>query len=267
MKKIALFIIAVLVIIVSCKKDGDSTDTEFVSKTSEKKVVLVEEFTGVKCGFCPDGAVVIADMIANNPEKVIAIGLHGAAYNTPYAGDPDLTSSWTQAIVTFAQNTGWPGAMISRRDHDNDGKLSLGRGSWPSAAAPIMNEAAPVNIGIKSTVEGSVATITVQLYYTADGGGSNLLNVAITESGIVTQQAGATGPYTHKHVLREFLTGQWGVDVSTTTSGTLKTFTYTYTLKTGEVAANCNVVAFVTKSDHTEVLNVDETHMVGGVQD
>lgn len=263
MTKLSIFVLAFVLMVSACKKDEEATN--FVNQTAETKTALLEEFTGVKCGYCPDGAVIAAEMIAEHPGKAISIGIHGVAYNTPYGSDPDLTTAWADALVSYAQNTGWPGGMVNRRDHDNDGKISMGRGSWKSVANIIVAESAPVNIGIRSKYESGVATITVELYYTGDGGGANLLNVAITENGIKTQQSGAAeNPYTHAHTLRDLVTGQWGTSVTETTSGSLKTFEFSYTLKAGQVAANCEVVAFVTKGDHSEVLNADATHLVGG---
>jgi len=264
MKKLSIILILMMVVFVACKKNED-TNSEFVNKSAETKTALLEEFTGVKCGYCPEGAIVAAEMIAAHPGKAIAIGIHGVSYNTPYGSDQDLTTTWANDLVSFAQNTGWPGGMINRRDHDNSGKLSKSRSLWKGFANTVISEAAPVNIGIKTTYEGGTAKITVQLYYTADGGGANLLNVAITENGIKTKQSGATeDPYTHKHVLRDLVTGQWGKTVSTTSTGTLETYEFTYKPKGLEVAANCEVVAFVTKADHTDVLNADMTHLVNG---
>ncbi len=264
MKKLSIILLSFLLVFAACKKDEEE-DTEFVNQTAETKTALLEEFTGVKCGYCPQGAAIAAEMIAEHPGKAIAIGIHGVSYNTPYGSDPDLSTTWATDIVSFAKNTGWPGGMVNRRDHDNNNKLSMSRSSWKGVANTIVGESAPVNIGIRTKYESGVATITVQLYYTADGGGANLLNVAITENDIQTKQAGApVDPYTHKHVLRDLVTGQWGKTISTTSSGTLETFEFTYTPKGLEIAANCEVVAFVTKADHTEVLNADMTHLIDG---
>lgn len=40
-----------------------------------KKVVL-EEFTGEWCGWCPEGAKIMEDNIAANPGKVVGIAVH-----------------------------------------------------------------------------------------------------------------------------------------------------------------------------------------------
>jgi hypothetical protein len=263
MRKLAMMLVALLFIMSACKKDINNSQS-FVFQAPEKKVVLVEEFTGVRCQYCPDGARVLSEMTSANPGKVIAIGIHGVSFNTPHTGDVDLTSSWADALVGFAQNTVWPGAMVNRRPFNRASELTIDRYSWSSAASIIMAEDAPVNIGIKSVFDDSVARITVEVYYTADGGGANLINIAIVESGIITQQAGAQDLYIHKNVLRDLLTGQWGAPIAATKANSSEIFEYTYVLKAGEIAANCSIIAFVTLGDRTEVLNVDEAQLVNG---
>lgn len=275
MKRFSILFLSILMIsALSCKNnnnddddDNNNASTDFVSKTAENKTAVLEEFTGVRCGYCPDGARIAAEMVAEHPGKAISIAVHGGSYSTPYSGDPDLTSSWSAAFRSWAGVTGFPSGMVQRRDHDNDGQISCYRSTWKSIANTVVTEAAPVNVGIQSSVSGTTASIKVQVYYTADGGGANLLNVAICEDGIQTQQSGdpdPSTPYTHAHVLRDLVTGQWGASIATTTVGTMETYEYTYTLKAGEVAANCSVVAYITKGDKTEILNANSTHLVNG---
>jgi len=268
MKKFTIILMLFVLIASACKKDEEEDENkDFVSQTAEKKTALLEEFTGVRCGYCPQGAIIAAEIIAEHPGHAIAIGVHGGSYSTPYDGDPSLKTEWAAELITFSQLGGFPAGMVNRRDHDSDGKIATGRGGWKGIANTIVTEAAPVNIGIKSVVESGVAKITVQIYYTADGGGTNLLNVAITENGIQTKQSGSTDdPYTHKHVLRDFVTGQWGKTISKTATGTLETFEFTYTPKSDVIVANCEVVAFITKADHSDVLNADITHLVDGTK-
>jgi hypothetical protein len=268
MKQFAILFLSILMITaISCNNEDE--DADFVSQTAETKTAVLEEFTGVKCGFCPDGAKIAQEMIAEHPGKAIAIGIHGGSYSTPYAGDPDLSTTWASELISFSQLGGFPSGMVQRRDHDSDGKLAMGRGQWKSVANTVVGESAPVNVAIRSTYDEATntANIKVQVYYTADGGGANLLNVAITQNGIQTQQSGdptPNDPYTHKHVLRDLLTTQWGTSIATTTVGTLQTFDFTYNLKAGEIAADCEVVAYVTQGDKTEILNADICHMVNG---
>ena len=48
----------------------------FVSTTAENKNVVLEEFTGIHCGYCPDGHVMAQNFSNANPGDVVVINLH-----------------------------------------------------------------------------------------------------------------------------------------------------------------------------------------------
>src|SRR5690348_14133339 len=54
----------------------DSTYVESPVQTPETKNVLIEEFTGVRCPNCPQGHVIIANIKAANPGRVVSVSLH-----------------------------------------------------------------------------------------------------------------------------------------------------------------------------------------------
>ena len=48
----------------------------FVSTTPENKNVVLEEFTGIACTYCPDGHRIANDIYNNNPADVVLINIH-----------------------------------------------------------------------------------------------------------------------------------------------------------------------------------------------
>ena len=63
------------------------------------------------------------------------------------------------------------------------------------------------------------------------------MTVAVTENNLESNQTGASanpsqilpnGKYNHQHMLRHFLTGQWGATISNTSAGSFFTDTYTW---------------------------------------
>jgi hypothetical protein len=76
------------------------------------------------------------------------------------------------------------------------------------------------------------------VYYTnSDFQTTNKLNVAMLQSEVLGNQTGAStwypemiinGKYRHQHMLRDFITGQWGMDVSPTTEGSFLSYTFEY---------------------------------------
>ena len=55
----------------------------FVSTTPENKNVVLEEFTGIYCGFCPDGHVIGQGLHDANPNDVFLINIHTGGYSNP----------------------------------------------------------------------------------------------------------------------------------------------------------------------------------------
>ena len=47
-----------------------------VSTDSQNKKVVIEEFTGVACQYCPIGHTIVQNLINDNPGNVFAIKIH-----------------------------------------------------------------------------------------------------------------------------------------------------------------------------------------------
>lgn len=266
-----LFLTIIIVVTVSCKKDDVEREVinSDVSQEVEYKTALLEEFTGVRCKFCPDGAEIAKNMQAAHPGKVAVVAIHGGSYAEPYDGDPDLRTPWANELISFSGLTGYPNGMVQRRNPNNSSKFAMNRDSWKNVANIVVEELAPVNIGLKTAYNevNDTVNIRIELYYTANAAGDNLLNVAVCENNIVTAQAGDPTPddqYIQNHVLRDLLTGQWGLPVTKTNAGAYHIFEFTYKMKEGEEAANCEIVAFVTQANKAEVLNADICSLIDG---
>ena len=55
----------------------------FVSTTPENKNVILEEFTGITCVYCPDGHRIAQDLHDANPNDVFLINIHTGGYASP----------------------------------------------------------------------------------------------------------------------------------------------------------------------------------------
>ena len=71
----------------------------FVSTTPENKNVVLEEFTGIYCGFCPDGHVIGQGLHDANPNDVFLINIHTGGYANPNGpSDPDFNTIFGAAL-------------------------------------------------------------------------------------------------------------------------------------------------------------------------
>jgi hypothetical protein len=96
-----------------------------------------------------------------------------------------------------------------------------------------------VNIAAEGTIDWAAQQLTlfVEVYYTANSAqGTNKLSVAMIQNEIIGPQSGKErNPnmvegdlYRHQHMFRDFITGQWGVDVASTTTGSVWSETFIY---------------------------------------
>lgn len=252
MKKILLLAaISASMFMVSCsdkKTDGPSTTVtpeEFLASTTpSNRNAVLEDFTGVRCGYCPDGHVRAKAAADANPGKFIIMAVHTGSYATPAAGWANFTTPYGTALNNQSSVAGYPAGTINRvkaadlgATPQKTGGLAMSRGDWSKAGTAIIAKPSYVNIGSKATFDAvtRMLTVKVDMYYTGDAPAANNLNVALLQDKLFSKQSGGTpdgNNYQQDHVLRDYLTGQWGevVPEASTKMASKYTKTFTYTV-------------------------------------
>ena len=251
-----------------------------VSTTAENRNVVLEEFTGIHCGYCPDGHLLAQQLHDNNPGDVVLINIHVGGYAAPSAGEPDFRTQWGTAIDGQAGVAGYPAGTINRHlfpGMQQGSGTAMSRGDWATAAGQVMPQSSPVNVWSEAIVDMGTNTLTVnvEVYYTGSQTiTSNKLNVAVLQNNVEGPQSGASanptsilsnGNYNHNHMLRHLMTGQWGDDLTNVSQGTYETRTYTWTLPNDINGVELDptqleVVAFIAEGNQ-EVISGDYSSM------
>lgn len=241
----------------------------YVSTEPQNKNAILEEFTGVSCPNCPAGHQAAATILANNPGRVFCVAYHpsNSSYTSPFAGDPDFRRDYPAAFYSTpycGSSRFMPSAFIARRVWPNGDRLQS-RTEWENHCNTIMGETSPANMGLSTTFDFMTQTlyITVEIYYTDDMTDDNHIYVMLSENDLVSQQSGASGPYTHKHTFREAFVEQWG-DLITepTTQGSLVTLDYSWSAAgSGYIMSNCEVLAFIENQTTGEVITGVGVHV------
>ncbi|RMA57737.1 T9SS type A sorting domain-containing protein [Ulvibacter antarcticus] len=209
-----------------------------VSTSPENKKVILEEFTGIHCVFCPDGHAIAQAIKDANPDNAFLINIHVGSYANPNTGEPDFRTPYGTAIVGQTGLVGYPAATVNRLnfpgyEQGSSGSTAMSRNRWTAASNQTLAVGSYANVGVEASinVQTNMLTVHVEGYYTGSSPeATNLLNVALLQNNTLGPQTGGNSgnEYNHQHRLVEMITGQWGADINTTTTGTFVDETYTY---------------------------------------
>ena len=280
MKQYLQILLFGLLVFGGCEDEPDNFEISNVPSAFTKKV-LIEEFTGAWCGYCPDGAHIVESIINDNNGKVVGVSLH--------SGDA-MEVAHTNFLETTYQNTGYPSGMVDRVSIN--GSTSLNRGYWESVANAQLSETAVCGLAIISEVNGQNATVEVHAGFNSTLNGDDYrLTVYLIEDGVTGTGYGydqsnyynevAESPfnnlgnpiegYEHNHTLRAILSESLGdaIMVSEMASGVEHIETYTVDLSSYN-KNKLSIVAFVTYIGSTiaehEIMNVQKCD-IDGFQD
>lgn len=242
-----------------------------VNTDPQNKSVVLEQYTGVNCGWCPQGTQIANQIYNANPDRVVIIAVHTGGFANPGAGQPDFRTPFGPGLLGQTGITGFPAGTVNRHVFPGwemtAGGTGMGRGNWTAAAGQILDEPSYLNIGAEAEIDLQTRelTVNVEVYYTGDSPFStNNLNVALVQDKTYAYQAGGGANYEHNSRLVHLLTGQWGDEIDRTSSGNLTQVTYQYTIPDhyNEIPAeliNMRVAAFVSETTQEIISGVQVT--------
>ena len=229
MKKITFALMALLAFSFSLKAQ------QFVSTQPSNRNVILEEFTGRGCQYCPDGHRIANEIAAANPGRFWAINVHAGGYaQTSY---PNFITQDGNTIHGGFSISGYPTGVVNRST-----AAGQSRSAWPNLSNTQMSQTSECNVAGMVVVnpDTRIASITVEVYYTGNSNADeNYLTVAMLQDSILGSQTGMSynpaqvvgNTYCHMHVLRDVVNeSAWGDAISPTTQGTLITRTYEYNI-------------------------------------
>lgn len=251
-----------------------------VSTVAGNKKALIEEFTGIHCGYCPDGHSVGTGLYNADPANVRLLNIHSGSFANASTGEQDFTTAEGTAIdgMSGMGITGYPAGDVNRTVLVGS-VMAAGRGSWSSMVSTIKTQTAYCNVAVSGTLDATTRVLTAkaEAYFTANSPTTNSLTIMLLEDKVpgVQSNYGAPkynasnynpdGTYNHNHLLRKALTPTFGVNIPTTSMGTTFSTSVTYTIpatygaagKTTEcLLGNLELMAFVTDLNGKNINNV-----------
>jgi hypothetical protein len=223
-----------------------------VTTNSTNKNIVLEELTGIHCGYCPDGHKKAQELSDNNPGRIIVLNIHTGSYASPSASEPDFRTTWGDYVGGLFAVSGYPTGAVNRRNFL--GKVMNSRSAWAGHAFTVLSESSPVNVGANANLDigGRIASVDVEAYYTAAGTGStNKIHVVMLQDNIPGPQSGGSswnptqvlpnGDYNHTHMFRDNITPNAGDDITTIAATNLYINNYSHNIPNDYIGVAVNI--------------------------
>lgn len=280
MKKYILFLAAALLFLSACEEippvvtgaTGGPVEPNPVQ--DQKRQVIIEEFTGVRCVQCPAGSAAIQDLLAVHGQQLIAVSIHAGDFTNPYQNSnyDFRTDEGNQLLTYLDEPLGFPSAVINRKLFPGQFDLQLGLGDWAGYIAAEKEIAPKVRINIEPEFDAGTRELKaeVTLYVDEDITDPDVrLSIMMTESEIKDPQIkpGSSTPvadYIHRHALRDMLTNYAGDPITESLAkGAEIKKSFSFTMPAEWKEEHCEIVAIVSLAGSSkEVLQAHQVHVI-----
>ena len=240
-----------------------TTNTESFSVIIPKRKVVVEDYTGTWCGFCPRVVGAVTDLhVATDDITVVAIHETAASFPDPMHFDQ------VQILKDAFNVQGYPAARINRT---ND---------WPtphelSDVTGMAGTDTNLAIALNSELTGDELLVQVNVVYEEGSAPGDKLVVYLVENGILYDQVNyynqdTTSPFydmgdpipnfEHNEVLRESLSNLLGNTIPATSALTEYVTSFTINLSSEYITDNMDIIAMVV-DENNEAKNSQHAHL------
>lgn len=231
-------------------------DSDSIVRPVAYRAVLIEDYTGQQCLNCPNATDEIERLIEIYGDSIIIpVGIHSGGFG--------VSGVITNALGSFA---GYK-TDLGQRYYDHFGIESQPSGNvdrqgvseynqWNNYINRELQKPVPCMLTLNNTYDAATRQLTVKVSAIAQDpiqGVSGKLQLWLVEDGLVSFQKLPSGSintsYTHNHVLRDAINGDWGTDISVVGAEPVEQ-TFTYTLPVYEAPQNwtpehISIVAFI----------------------
>ncbi len=210
------------------RREGIRTEGDFVciDQASETRKVLMEEYSGMKCGNCPAKSKEAQSYIADYEGRFILNTIHAGGFADPDGGGlytPDFrTPTGDQLNEDFGLQT-YPNAVINRSAYNGD--LVLGSTDWQPKIEEELQKPLDVKMCIASDydTETDLISVDVNMEYLNAGDSEDFLSVYLIADTVFGPQKWYFNEpenvtdYPHVNLLRGSFNGTYGTRVSDST--------------------------------------------------
>lgn len=249
--------VALTLFATSCDVIDSSEYTLPYESPEEQSMVLLEEYTGMRCVNCPAASRQAQVLAETYGEKLIVVSIHAGSFAVPSGIFlPDLRTPAGNDYFSWFGFAGTPSGAVNRANYRES--LSVDPASWASVVSTELQRKAFLDMEVTVDFQDEKDSYRVRTQITPKAGTPSLNELTLTlwlvEDSIVTPQiipGGIEPEYIQRHVLRGALNGTWGELLPMAESCVME---HEYTLPEAYAIEHCSVVAFVSLASSRRVL-------------
>lgn len=264
MRKYLIVLFCAVVALSACEVIPDGERFDPVGKIESRRVVLLEEFTGVQCTNCPAAAKVAQSLLSEYPDNLVVVGLHGrntGDFGKPFENEQDFRISDVEAYYDeFGPTDGYPCGMVNRATPEKpnmEGSKVTNSDLWAAEVVRALLVQPSAGLYIERMPDESLPDSVVKVAVTVESfeqvEHQVSLVVELLEDGIVGSQINGGDVdtnYVHNHVLRTVVNGTWGESFTMPAVGEISSpKVFEITVRKPWVKENCSVVAYLYNSE------------------
>ena len=250
--------------------DNNNWESLTSPNNSNQRFILLEEFTGQKCTFCPDGTREIIRLDTIFKEVLIPVAIHAGTFAEPqdpssgkYTTDFRVDGGHSEDYLNqFNPGKAFPRGTVSRFDNGSvsgpaawEGQINSLKSESPIASLTINNHYSPNQNAVRVQIDLEWLTNTTEEYN---------LQVYLAEDHIIDWQLdnGVAVPnYDHRHVLRKVVNGTWGKSIGQAIQGETISIQYITRVDADWKANDMESIAFIYKNDGYEVMQANAAYI------
>ena len=234
-----------------------------ISNWENKKVVLLEDYTGVRCVNCPAAAEIANNLLAQYEHQLVVLGIHAGFLSMPIGGFPDFQTEEGSAWYEHFGFDSNPIGTINRKL--NGSTYGYNASAWADAVAQAVEGQPNIRLLTATSFDENTRQLKVSAYTTFlegfEGNSNYNLTVCLMEDNVIGKQLvpeGTNEEYVHRHVFRGTLNGAWGAEFDQVVLEEDIVKSYSITMDEAFNADNCYIVAYVYDRETKEILQVTE---------
>ena len=275
MKKQFVFQTIMLCVFNSAIAQNIVNETTHKNAATVTRKTLLENYVGIHCGNCPAATKVAEHIDSLYSNDVSVLTVHAGYFATPnaiYITDfrTQTGDDWDNFFAI--SSSGVPNAMINRQIFPTDYIFPCW--NWQAEVSNYVGQPADAKITLHKTYNSSsrLLDLNVTTTFLNALSDSYKIMVVLAENNMVTRQLDYALPvgiqldtnYIYNHVLRQSLTGSWGVLLNTNSvmpNDSVLTSILNFSINPSFNDNNIDVIAFVYNATTYEVIQVERTKL------